>query len=360
MMPFRPIPAKQPNFFQHLFNLQPKENVIIEVNNLLAKAENISDIETDQIIGIADGYKINLEKQFTEERKDMFRKLVRHVINDDNISNEEAMQLNHLRDLLFLKQQDVEKILKEETQRRYGEHIDEALQDNRVSKAEKERLEQLRKNLMIDEAVAKQLYAGRAKANLQKFIEDAVSDERLSPDEEKEMNEIAKSLGIELSFDDNSQKALERFRLYWQIENGDLPELKSDINLFKGEKLHFKTAADWVEHKQVTRRINYGGPTARIRLAKGIYYKAGSMGVNRTTEDVWQRLDSGMIYLTDRRIIFMGSRGNKNIRLNKILTFEPYNNGVDIQKSAGKSPFLEFSDNVDIFSMILGRLLFVE
>lgn len=360
MMPFRPTQLKRPDFFQRLFRLQPKENVIIEVNNLLAKTENINAIDTDQIIGIADRYKINLEKNFEEERKDMFRKLVRHVINDDNISNEEAMQLKHLKDILFLNQQEAETILKEETQRRYGEHIDEALHDNRVSKSEKERLEQLRKHLMIDEEVAKKLYAGRAKTNLQKFIEDAVSDERLSPAEEKEMNEIAKSLGIELSFDDNSKKALERFRLYWQIENGDLPELKPDIKLFKGEKLHFKTAADWIEHKQVTRRINYGGPTARIRLAKGIYYKAGSMAVNRTKEDVWQRLDSGWIYLTDRRLIFMGSRGNKNIRLNTILTFKPYSNGVDIQKSAGKSPFLEFSDNVDIFSMILGRLLFVE
>jgi hypothetical protein len=193
---------------------------------------------------------------------------------------------------------------------------------------------------------------------MQNFIDLAIADERLSPDEETEINNIANNLGINLSFDDHSQKSLDRYRLYWQIENGIIPEIISDINLYNGEKLHFKTQVDWVEHKQITRRLNYGGPTARLRLTKGVYYRMGSLGVNKTTEDIWQKLDSGIVYLTDRRIIFMGSRGNKNIRLNRILTYNPYSNGVDIQKSAGKSPFLEFSDNVDLFCMILGRLLF--
>ena len=46
--------------------------------------------------------------------------------------------------------------------------------------------------------------------------------------------------------------------------------------------------------------------------------------------------------------------------LNKSLDIEPFKNGVSIQKESGKSPFLEFSDNVDIFSMILVRLMNVQ
>ena len=53
----------------------------------------------------------------------------------------------------------------------------------------------------------------------------------------------------------------------------------------------------------------------------------------------------------------MGGRGNKTIRLNKILDIKPYKNGVDVQKETGRSPFLEFSENVDIFSMMLVRLM---
>jgi len=75
---------------------------------------------------------------------------------------------------------------------------------------------------------------------------------------------------------------------------------------------------------------------------------------------VWQNIDGGKIYLTNKRLIFMGKKGNKTIAINKSLDIEPFKNGVFIQKESGKGPFLEFSDNVDIFSMILVRLMNVQ
>jgi hypothetical protein len=53
----------------------------------------------------------------------------------------------------------------------------------------------------------------------------------------------------------------------------------------------------------------------------------------------------------------MGDKSNKTIRLNRILDIMSYSNGVDIKKDSGRSPFLEFDENVDIFSMILVRLM---
>lgn len=53
----------------------------------------------------------------------------------------------------------------------------------------------------------------------------------------------------------------------------------------------------------------------------------------------------------------MGSKGNKTINLNKILNIDPYSNGIEIQKETGKNPFLEFKNNVDVFSMIISRLI---
>lgn len=95
----------------------------------------------------------------------------------------------------------------------------------------------------------------------------------------------------------------------------------------------------------------------RIRIMKGVYWRAGSIAPQRISEDEWRVIDEGTIYLTNKRIIFMGNNGNKTITLGKILGFEPYSNGIDIQKDSGKSPFLEFSTNIDIFSMILARVL---
>jgi hypothetical protein len=83
----------------------------------------------------------------------------------------------------------------------------------------------------------------------------------------------------------------------------------------------------------------------------------GQVGVQRLSEDVLTKIDSGIIYLTSKRLLFQGGRGNKTVRLGSIFDFTPYTNGVDIQKDAGKSPFLEFDNQVDVFALILNRLL---
>ena len=53
----------------------------------------------------------------------------------------------------------------------------------------------------------------------------------------------------------------------------------------------------------------------------------------------------------------MGAKGNKVTKLNNILDFNPYSNGIEIQKASGKSPFIEFSQDIDIFTLMLDRVI---
>ncbi len=276
---------------------------------------------------------------------------------DEKLEDSEILQLAHLKEILILNEKDIEEQITIETERIYEKHVKQAVNDGKLEDIEKENLDKLKKDLLISNEVADKIYVKNAKNILQKFIDGAITDARLSPDDEIQINEVSKSLGINLSMDEKSKAVLEKCKLYWQIENDELPVITSDINIQKSEKLHFSTSVKWLEQRTVTKRINYGGPTARIKIAKGIYYRTGSLGVQRVSEDIWQTIDSGQIYLTNKRLIFMGGKGNKTIVLNKILDIKPFSNGVDIQKESGKSPFLEFNDNVDLFSMILVRLM---
>tara|TARA_B110000114_G_C15039629_1_gene376457 strand:+ start:85 stop:1170 length:1086 start_codon:yes stop_codon:yes gene_type:complete len=355
---FKLKPLKEPSFFQKLFKKEPSENAFIEVNNLLAKNQSdIEKISLDNIIEISNKYKTNLKHKFKRYRIELFSDFLHYCLVDDKLEDFEVKQLEHLRDILMLKMLDVDEIIKKETEKIYEKHVREAVSDGILEDFEKENLEKLKADLLISEEVATEIYGKNAKDILQRFIDGAISDERISPDEENQMNKIARSLGIDLEIDEKSTAELESYKLYWQIENSELPEIIPEINIQKSEKLHFSTYVSWLEQRRVTKRMNYGGPTARIKLAKGVYYRAGSLGVQKVSEDVWQTIDSGQIYLTNKRLIFMGEKGNKTIRINKILDINPYSNGVDIQKETGKNPFLDFSDNVDIFSMILVSLM---
>ena len=40
------------------------------------------------------------------------------------------------------------------------------------------------------------------------------------------------------------------------------------------------------------------------------------------------------------------------------IDFTPYRDGIDLQKDSGKSPFLAFEEGVDVFALILNRLLY--
>lgn len=355
---FKLQPLKEPSFFQRLFRITPSENVVVEVNNLLAKNEaDVQQVKVDDIIELSDKYKVDFSRKFRDNRVSLFTTYLRHCLVDCKLIEREMKELSHLREVLMLSAADVNEVIERESARVYAQHVRKAVKDGVLEESEKERLEKIKIELMISDEVAKEVYSKSAGEIMQSFINGAISDERLSPDEEHQIKEIARGLNIDLKIDDQSQATLERYKLYWQIENGDLPEIEPNINIQKSEKLHFTTHIDWFEERRVVKRRNYMGPTARIKLAKGVYYRLGSLKMNNMADNEMKKIDSGQIYLTNKRLIFMGSRGNKTIRINSILAINPYSNGVDIQKERGKSPFLSFSDNVDIFSMIMMRLI---
>lgn len=137
-----------------------------------------------------------------------------------------------------------------------------------------------------------------------------------------------------------------------------LPIIPCNIHLQKNENCHFYVNVTWLELRKVMNRFDYGGPALRVKLIGGLSWKMGSMSIQRFSEDLWKTIDAGMVYLTNKRIIFMGPLGNKSIPLKKILNFNAFENGIDIQRESGKSPFMIFSEpDVSIFSLILSKLI---
>ncbi len=184
-----------------------------------------------------------------------------------------------------------------------------------------------------------------------------MSDARISPEEERELEALAKNLHVVPNFDEKTRALLNKYRLLWLIDNGDIPEIPVSINLQRNEKCYFTCNVDWYETRAVRYRVNYGGPTMSFKIAPGVRWRMGSLGVRTMSNQELTRIDTGTMYLTNKRLIFMGTMKNTTIALTKILDFKPYKNGVDIRKENGKSPFIGFGDNVDVFAEILSRLL---
>ncbi|MDR2219218.1 MAG: hypothetical protein LBE24_01405 [Methylobacillus sp.] len=211
--------------------------------------------------------------------------------------------------------------------------------------------------LAIQKDVADKIYRAAAQIRTTNFIAGIKKQRRFSPEEEQDLNQLAADLKLGLSFDDETRHQLEKYKLFWRIENtGELPVEACDIALQAGEICHYTTDIDWYEQRKVPKVLAYQGVTGRIKIAKGLYYRLGALQPMSISEDVWQQIDSGCLYITNKRIIFMGVSGNKVIDYKQILSFQPYADGIEIDKETGKSPIWKVENDADALAMIFGTL----
>jgi hypothetical protein len=347
---------QSPSFFQKLIKKSPELNAYIEVNNLLA-TKIICDIKIEEIEEISTRYKLDLKSTFSNQFKELYLIYLKYCLTDSHLTENELQDLNHLKQLLALNNQEVSELHNRLATAIYKMSYNEVINDGQIDKNEQEFLDTLQKQIQLPEELANKISVDARKILLDKQLEKIIEDERISPDEWKEFNSIAKNLNIQINIDDATKSKLEKLKQYWLIENSDLPEISVQITLPKNEKCYYTTNVEWLENRTVTKRINYGGPSFRLKIMKGVYYNAGSAKVQRITSEELISIDHGQLFITNKRLIFIGLKKNTNIQLNKILSITPFRDGIGIDKESGKSPILKTTINADIMAMILARVI---
>ncbi|MCG2769116.1 MAG: hypothetical protein ABIK79_02390 [Chloroflexota bacterium] len=299
---FQNKPLKKASFADRALKRQPSENPVIEVNNLLAQAERLMDVSPEGVDHIGEKYEVDVRKKRRKGLTGLHKEHMSFCL-ERGVADEEIAELSHLEALFDL-------------------------DEKAVKKARKECADG--------------------------YLESIMADERITPEESERLDLAMSNLGMTIPKE--MQSRFLRYQAYWEIENLDLPEIEAPVNLQRNEVCHFIHRADWLEHRAVTSRVSYSGPTARVKLAKGVYWRVGSVGVKSTSEETLKKIDSGVTYLTNKRLIFVGGHKTTSIQLSRILDFTPYQNGVEIQKDKGRNPFLVLED-ADIFAMILARAI---
>lgn len=350
-------PLKKPNLLQRLFGWEPSVNAVLKLRNLLAE-KGVMVTTPEEVEQITSRYDLNPAQKFPTETRSIYREYLQSCLKDKSFSNDNLKALKHLKDLLGLKEETINKIQEEVASKLYRESLDEALEDANISKEEKDFLQEVRKSLKLPDKLAHQIENEAKQNKIQTFLEDTLKDERLSPEEEEQLYTLADNLNVELNLKEKTKQWLQRYKLYWLVENGTIPEIDADIHLYKKEKCYYITDVEYYERKKKTNRLRYAGPTARIKLAKGIYWRMGDLGFQPTGTEELTQIDRGQLYITSHRVIFKGSKESTMIRLNRILDFELYENGLEIQKNSGKNPFFGFNpQDPRLFAMILNRAI---
>jgi hypothetical protein len=218
----------------------------------------------------------------------------------------------------------------------YRGKIAEALADGRLSTDERATLRLVGESLGVPASRADEMLDEEINKLLVFAFNAAVADKRWSEDEEQQFSSLAAHFGVTVTHPDATKSLLQRYRMLWHIDSGRLPEHDVDVHLPRGEVCHATADASRHEYRVVTRGYNYGGLRARGAIVKGLSWHIGSMSVDRVRHDVLTQIDTGTVYLTNRRLLFDGEKQNSTVPLSKITRFTAYTDGLQVEKATGR------------------------
>lgn len=216
------------------------------------------------------------------------------------------------------------------------------------------------KSLAETSSLKKADYLPALKDGFQWLFTKVIEDGEISEKERIILETYANNFGVkttDLGFD---QDQFNKYHVAWKISTGDLPSLEHsqvDINFKKGESLHWGYSANLLKLRKQTKRYNYGGVSASIKICKGLRYRVGSIQVQTVVEEFIETEDHGIFWITDKRIGFKGERKAVTISLDKILATELENGCLVIFKEGRESPYLFSMDDYEITLAMISYLL---
>lgn len=147
-----------------------KRGAIQEIEQLLARAERVSSVRSEQVEAIAARHGIDLSKRLRTPRVNLYRRFFEHCLNDNHLTEAESRDLEHLRALLQLDDGSARRVHDEVAQRVYGAAVDEVLDDQKLDPEEDAFLRRLRGELAIPEPVADALLTEGIQRARQRFF----------------------------------------------------------------------------------------------------------------------------------------------------------------------------------------------
>jgi hypothetical protein len=286
----------------------------------------------------------------------IWRQVLSAFLKDDAFSDREIAYLDALREAFALTDEEVRAAEREVVHPRYSVALHEALADARLSDEERAVLHRLAAQLRLPANVQHDLYARSTKTVIEGLLGRSAADRRLSPDELQQLASVARHLGVTPDFDHATEAMLDRYALFWRIENGDLPSETVDVPLAGDEVCHLVARAEFYEPTG----IGEGGETegvGSVRIARGVYYRVGSVSDERMNRAGLRRVDTGRLLITSKRVLFDGSRDGVSVGLRDISSYQVHADGIVLERRAGVGPHVTLDGDVELAAVILGAAL---
>lgn len=205
---------------------------------------------------------------------------------------------------------------------------------------------------------AKKLLEEAVSDHFTKLVLDILEDGQVDPSEDKRLNDFMTMIGQSVLGAD-THAIIERGRKLYRAYHGPLQPVDAPVLLKRGEYCVYVVAAEALEDRTRTVRVNYHGPTARIRIAKGLSYRFGSIQAVRQTEAYQHSFGTGALRITNKRLLWVSPLKSLSIPLSDVVRFDPFSDGLKIFKGTGK-PLLFVWETDDAIATVMAQRTIVE
>jgi len=220
---------------------------IREIEDLLAQAASLRDVTPEQVTAIATRHGVDLATRLGTARRDLYRRLLEHCLADQELSEAESADIEHLRRVLFVSDADAAAVHDQVACAVYGQAIDQVLADHRLDPEEAEFLRRLGGALALPDAERNHLYDEGERRARQRFLERTLAHDTVLVAGRHPVVELSGS--SERSLEDAIQRALaEAVRA--------VPELRH----FEVTKIHGALEGGAIARWEVSLRASFGAP----------------------------------------------------------------------------------------------------
>ena len=125
---------------------------IREIEELFAQAASVRDVTHEQVTDVAIRHDVDLAARLVTARRDLYRRFLEHCLADQELSEEETADIDHLRRVLLLSDADASDVHEQVAHGVYGQAIEQVLADYRLDPEEAEFLRRLGGTLALPDA----------------------------------------------------------------------------------------------------------------------------------------------------------------------------------------------------------------
>lgn len=193
------------------------------------------------------------------------------------------------------------------------------------------------KNSFLDASATQQLVIQGWEAAVEAAFEDGV----LEPEEESALFALMNHFSLtQQQLDRNGAfSRVVKGTVLREVLNGKLPEAiqfhgNIPFNFQKSEQLVWMFEdVDYFEDRTRTHYVG-GSQGFSVRIAQGVYFRTGGFRGERVQTTETEHRDTGLMAVTTKHIYFAGSRERFRIAFRKIVCFEPFEDGIGVQRDA--------------------------